>query len=244
MKPIKLSVDYTPATFKITLPDDQGQVIITDDTETLAPPNGVTLATQAMALVGVDTVPIDADGLIILSPTWQIDSAKVARYFQNLLDGSAKAPTDPAVAPYLNLVQGLLERFAFHENVAPAALKKPAKARHRFDKTLRERPFHVKHAGSEATVYWTAPKVMTIKQGAQLKLDPVMNKDGSERYGTKYGDKLRADHAEAIEDGVTTADIELRSVNEVGLFLYYGDTNGWLELIDDEGQTLDALTKI
>ncbi|WP_301452404.1 hypothetical protein [Bifidobacterium mongoliense] len=36
----------------------------------------------------------------------------------------------------------------------------------------------------------------------------------------------------------------LRSVNEVGLFLYYGRTNGWLVLRDGDGRTIHDWTVV
>lgn len=124
------------------------------------------------------------------------------------------------------------------------AARKPVKARHRFDRQLADRPFFVDYEGATATVFWRKAKEMEVAAGATLSQDPILNKDGSPRYGTKYAEKLRADHAGAITGAKTTAAVTLRSVNEVGMFLYYGDTNGWLVLKDTDGNSLDALTRV
>jgi hypothetical protein len=157
------------------------------------------------------------------------------------------ANQETGLADYLQLLDQLLTRFGIQSGPAATpkpTTKKPMKARHRFDKALVNEPFHVARNGSRATVYWTKRNEMTVKTGATLTTELPLNRDGSLRYGTKYGQKLRDDHAAAIADHRTTADVHLRSVNEVGLFLYFGDTNGWLELINDRGQTLDELTRV
>lgn len=47
-----------------------------------------------------------------------------------------------------------------------------------------------------------------------------------------------------FKDFVTTEDIVLKSVNEVGLFLYFAGTNSWLELVDENGKTLNEWTVV
>ncbi|WP_156314314.1 hypothetical protein [Lacticaseibacillus camelliae] len=170
--------------------------------------------------------------------------SRSSAFFEQLIaDGSASA-TGTAVQQLLEAQMWVLVRLGIQLKDAAPTKKRPPKARHRFNKALKTHAFHVKRGGSEATVYWTAAKEMTIVPGAKLVREPMLNRDGSQSYGTKYGDKLRADNAAKISDYTTTAAVTLRSVNEVGLFLYYGDTNGWLELIDDDGKTLDELTRV
>jgi hypothetical protein len=43
---------------------------------------------------------------------------------------------------------------------------------------------------------------------------------------------------------VTTEDVVLKSVNEVGHFLYYAGTNSWLVLKDKDGKTIDEWTVV
>ncbi|MFD1900942.1 hypothetical protein GQR36_14845 [Enterococcus termitis] len=47
-----------------------------------------------------------------------------------------------------------------------------------------------------------------------------------------------------MKNYVTTDDIILKSVNEVGLFLYFGGTNSWLELTDKDGKTINEWTVV
>lgn len=243
---LTLEMTLTENATRVTLGEGLGTLLITSDLEAKVPANGVRLATAKHALVGVDDLPENADGVIILGVPEAVDGIKVRRYFQSVLKkGAFVAPTGASAVKSVLAAQTLvLQRLGFAAQAAPAVKKRPAKARHRFNKALVTRPFHVKRNGSEATVYWTAAKEMTIAAGAKLTPDQQLNKDGSLSYGTKYGEKLRADNAAAISDFTTTAAVKLRSVNEVGLFLYFGDTNGWLELVDDDGKTLDELTRV
>jgi hypothetical protein len=43
---------------------------------------------------------------------------------------------------------------------------------------------------------------------------------------------------------ITTEEITLKSVNEVGLFLYFGGTNSWLQLQDPDGKTIHDWTVV
>ena len=48
-----------------------------------------------------------------------------------------------------------------------------------------------------------------------------LNKDGSLGFGARFALTLRQEQADKIKDNVTTEDIILKSVNEVGHFLYF-----------------------
>ena len=43
---------------------------------------------------------------------------------------------------------------------------------------------------------------------------------------------------------LSTEDIILRSVNEIGHFLYFAGTNSWLEMFDDQGRSIHELTVV
>lgn len=242
----RLTVDLDTEKTTVTLPGDQG--IVTLSAAPLpAPEHGVQLPISDGRFALKTAAP--ADEYLTITLPWTTEPAFVTRFLTAWAAGEEAAlPANQAagLADYLDLLTRLLTRLGIRSGqaVPTPAKKKAAKARHRFDKTLVDRPFHVARHGSTATVYWTGRNEMTVKAGAVLAQEQLINRDGSLRYSTKYGEKLRADHAAAITDGQTIADIHLRSVNEVGLFLYFGDTNGWLELVDDGGRTLDALTKV
>lgn len=241
---LTITMTMTDNETRLDLGEGLGTMRLTTNLEQPVPANDVRLATAAHALIGAGDVPANADGVIILGVPDSVDGVKVQRFFEQLIaDGSATA-SGTTLQKLLETQMRVLVRMGIQLQAAAPAKKRPAKARHRFDKTLKTHAFYVKRGGSEATVYWTAAKEMTIAPGAKLVREPLLNRDGSQSYGTKYGDKLRADNADKIADFTTTAPVTLRSVNEVGLFLYYGDTNGWLELVDADGKTLDELTRV
>lgn len=75
-------------------------------------------------------------------------------------------------------------------------------------------------------------------------MNPPLKKDGSIGFDVRFAEKLRGDLAAKISGDRTTEDIVLKSVNELGLFLYYGGTNGWLVLKDQAGKTIDEYTVV
>lgn len=121
---------------------------------------------------------------------------------------------------------------------------KPAKARHKWTKEVSEKEFYIDTRDSIATVMWIKRNQMLIKKGATMMKEAPLNKDGSVGFSAKMGDKIRHDYQEQFENFVTTEDIILKSVNEVGLFLYFAGTNSWLEMIDKDGKTLNEWTVV
>lgn len=117
--------------------------------------------------------------------------------------------------------------------------EKAGKARHRWSKEIADVDFYVDYEGARATVRWISRNEMLIKKGAVLRRDTPLLKDGSLGFVAKFTLSLRQMHADAIEDFVTTQDIILKSVNEVGNFLYFAGTNSWLILKDKNGKTIN-----
>ncbi len=128
--------------------------------------------------------------------------------------------------------------------IASLLEKAQAKARHRWAKKISEIPFTVNFRNSQATLYWLSRNEMLIKSGATLLTEAPRNKDGSVGYSAKYGEKLRDDFKEYISNGKTTKDIIVKSVNEASLLLYFGGTNSWLEIVDENGKSIDEWTKV
>ncbi|MBJ7693577.1 hypothetical protein C6P08_00095 [Weissella confusa] len=121
--------------------------------------------------------------------------------------------------------------------------KKSAKAQHRFQQAFADVPFFIDYNGAKATVTWRKRDEMVIAAGATLQSDMPLNKDGSVGFAQRFALTLREEHADAISNGHTTKDVVLKSANEVGHFLYFAGTNTWLQLIDDQGRTLDELSR-
>lgn len=122
--------------------------------------------------------------------------------------------------------------------------KAPVKPRHKFVSGLAEVPFSINYKGSKATVYWLKRNEFVIKAGANLLEKAPLTKAGLIGFAGKFGLRLREEHAEQIKDNVLIEDVKLRSVNEVGTFLYFAGTNSWLQLKSPDGKTLNELTVV
>lgn len=120
--------------------------------------------------------------------------------------------------------------------------KKVAKPRHKYLASLAGVPFQIDYNGSKATVYWKKRNELVVKAGAILVADAPLTKAGIIGFAGKFGLRLREEHESQLKDNVLTEDITLRSVNEVGTFLYFAGTNSWLQLKSPEGKTLNELT--
>ena len=119
-----------------------------------------------------------------------------------------------------------------------------AKPRHKYLSSLAEVPFSVDYKGSKATVYWIKRNEFVVKAGAKLVAEAPLTKAGVIGFAGKFGLRLRDEHESQIKNNVTTEDITLRSVNEVGTFLYFAGTNSWLQLKSPTGKTLHELTVV
>ncbi|MFC6176969.1 hypothetical protein ACFQAV_08960 [Companilactobacillus huachuanensis] len=122
--------------------------------------------------------------------------------------------------------------------------KLAAKPRHKYSASLAEIPFSIDYMGSKATVYWTKRNELVIKAGANLVAEAPLTKSGVIGFAGKFGLRLRDEQAAQIENNILIADVKLRSVNEVGTFLYFAGTNSWLQLKSPEGKTLNELTVV
>ena len=117
--------------------------------------------------------------------------------------------------------------------------KTTSKPRHRWSKELADIDFFVDYEGAKATVRWIKRNEMLIKKGAKLRKETPLLKDGSLGFAAKFTLMLRQMHSTQIKDFVTTEDITLKSVNEVGNFLYFAGTNSWLVLKDKDGKSIN-----
>jgi hypothetical protein len=115
-----------------------------------------------------------------------------------------------------------------------------SKAQHRWNKSLANIEFFVKRTDSQATVVWQKSNQLVIKAGAKLAPTGGLKADGTPGLAYRFTQTLREEQQASWDPNlfITTEDIILRSVNEVGHFLYFAGTNSWLELIDNKGRTL------
>lgn len=195
------------------------------------------------------------DTFVQLTPPWDTELDYLAqRLVETAEEANIKLIKKPkslaipanyynSVSAYQDTVLIILEKFGFVLK-APETPKKPrpAKAQHRWRKDVSNIEFYVDDFDCKATIIWQKRNEMLIKKGAKLRKDYELNKDGSIGLDVRMTTQLRKEQEDKIENFVTTEDVILKSVNESGLFLYYGGRNGWLVFKDQEGKTIDEWT--
>lgn len=195
---------------------------------------------EADSLVTI-SVPWDIEGRDLaqqMLEAWQKNALKTAGLFE---EQKIAANHYPIVANYQELLFELLATFGYENEKIKA---KPAKAQHRWSKKISEIPFYIDYNDAKGEVVWQKRNEMRLLAGAKLTQKMPLNKDGSVGFSARLTEKLRADYADKISNYTTTEDIVLKSVNEVGIFLYYAGTNGWLVLKDKDGKTIDEYTVV
>mgnify|MGYP000016527331 CR=1 FL=1 len=195
----------------------------------------------------------EANQLVTISVPWDIEGRELAQQMlavwnenslkTNGLFEEQKLASNhfSVVAKYQKELFEILTTFGFENEKVKA---KPAKAQHRWNKKVSEIPFYIDYNDAKGEVVWQKRNEMVLKAGAKLTQKMPLNKDGSIGFSARLTEKLRADHAHQIANFITTEDIVLKSVNEVGIFLYYAGTNGWLVLKDKDGKTIDEYTVV
>ena len=183
-----------------------------------------------------------ADRALVFSLPVDIEPIYFKKY---LTDQKVPSHQTKVLTAYLNKLTPYLDLLGYQfkavQETPAAPAKSSGKAQYRFTKAIAEIPFYVDYDGAKAEVQWLKRNDMVIKKGAVLKQDMPLNQDGSVGFSQKFALTLRQEHADAIgSDFVTTADIHLKSVNEVGHLLYFAGTNSWLILKDQAGQTLSS----
>jgi hypothetical protein len=118
------------------------------------------------------------------------------------------------------------------------------KARHKWSKEISKIKFIAKLKGGEGEAIWQKKDELVLLSGAKLVADPQMNKDGTMNYSAQFAQKLRLDHLDKIVDNVTIADIVFPSPNQLGIFLFFGGQNTWVELKDSNGKSLDDWSRV
>ena len=249
---MKFDVEINQETTTIHLPNQQGVIVIGNEPDKSG--RGVQLFLKAgqLAAVSTEASQIAHDQVITIKPDWDLEADYLAKSLteyavaNGLLKVEAptiKIPTNQraTVEDFRDLVLKILTGLGFRLAFLQAP-KHSGKPRHRFSKQVSQIAFSVDHDDATATVYWQKRNEMLAKAGARLKPKPELNKDGSVGFSAKFAERLRSEHADDIQDFVTTRDIVLKSVNEVGLFLYFGGINSWLVLKDEAGKSINDWT--
>lgn len=253
---MKLTLDINDTQATLTLPDDSGRLTMGSGKPD-AKNDGVVLFLKAGHLIGIDTLPAgkQADRWLLIEPQWDLEASFLSQRISDiavergvvktaLLNGKVPGNLVPTVDAFLDQVETILAAIGFDQVLQKPAKKGPAKAQHRWRKELANMAFTVDYEDSQATVYWQKRNEMRIVKGAKLRAKAPKNKDGSTSLSERMGERIRGEHADAIDGTTTTADVVLKSVNEVGIFLYFAGTNGWLVLKNDKGQTIDELSVV
>lgn len=212
---------------------------------------------QLAALAPLNSKTINenkVDQTLIVTPPWEIEgetllAAMLAAWAENGLKvatitetpGKVPANQQNVVNDFQGNVFQLLENFGYPMGKVK---KKPAKAQHRWNKQVSEIPFYINYSDATGEAIWQKRNELLLKKGAKLKMEVPLNKDGSVGYSARFTEKLRDDYADKINGDTTTEDIIFKSVNELGIFLYYAGTNGWLVLKDQNGKTIDEYTVV
>ena len=223
----------------LVFPDELGQLEV-QDLEALVADNS-----QAVCYFKGPNLVMQkakADRALVFSLPVDIEPTYFKKY---LTDQKVPSHQTKVLTAYLNKLTPYLDLLGYQfkavQETPAAPAKSSGKAQYRFTKAIAEIPFYVDYDGAKAEVQWLKRNDMVIKKGAVLKQDMPLNQDGSVGFSQKFALTLRQEHADAIgSDFVTTADIHLKSVNEVGHLLYFAGTNSWLILKDQAGQTLSS----
>lgn len=252
---MKLNVEINDHSTTIILPDEKGKITIASQSQPSK--NAVNLDVKNGKLAGLQTDGSDqkADGVMTIEPAWDLEPDYLAKAFAEYAVEQGIFKKDPlddvkipsnqrkTVEDFRSLILTVLNGLGFRSLFMPKK-KFKGKPAHRYTKQVSEIPFHVDYEGAKATVYWQKRNEMLLKAGAVMKPMPELNKDGSLGFSAKFAEKLRSEHTDSFDNFVTTKDIILKSVNEVGLFLYFGGTNSWLVLKDDNGKSINEWTVV
>lgn len=265
---IKLSVLISENKTTIAFNDHQDVINILDNSESITldrPVVYILLKNNIITSIGKSSVgtfksELDFNKIITIAPSWDIElNYLVQQFIKEAIENDIKLATIPeletkiptsyekTVTAYKDQVLFVLETFGYHlkhHGEPKKAKSKPAKARHKWTKEVSQIEFSIDTRESKATALWYKRNEMLLKAGATMMAEPPLNKDGSLGFSAKMGQRIREDHQDKVKNFVTTEDIILKSVNEVGLFLYFGGTNSWLELIDANGKTLNEWTVV
>ena len=224
---------------KLVFPDELGQLEVLDLTTLVANKSQAILYFKGPNLV---MQKAKADRALVFSLPVDIEPIYFKKY---LTDQKVPSHQTKVLTAYLDKLTPYLDLLGYQFKAVQETPAEPAKssgkAQYRFTKAIADIPFYVDYEGAKAEIYWLKRNDMVIKKGAVLKQDMPLNQDGSLGFSQKFALTLRQEHADAIgSDFVTTADIHLKSVNEVGHLLYFAGTNSWLILKDQAGQTLSS----
>lgn len=242
-----------------TLPGEYGTILLLQKLpEGEVPAGAVALFMMQRKLVAISDKAIvkEYDRVILLHPTWTIEQQYFLHFLRNYSQEHQWLPSidrnpvpehfEAIIMAYFIEIVALLNWWGYDfAHYATVPTKKGGKPRHRWSKAVSTMPFYTEYKGVKATVYWQKRNELILKKGAQLLPETPLNKDGSVGFAAKFALTLRQENSDKFDETfLTTEDVTLKSVNEMGHFLYFAGTNSWQQFKDKEGKTLDEWTII
>lgn len=235
---IQAEMTVTPDFVEWVFNNEQSRLYIHHNFKYGQPLSGVYLNFKNRNLQSASLQPADVGTVIqLISPKDIDETALLESIKKTVSNKKLSVVTDNQnLIDYIEGIVLLLDQFMYA--IIPKT-KVSAKTQHRWKKSIADVTFMVDAFGSKATVFWQKRQELRIAKGAILRKNYSLNKDGSVGLDARMGTQLRQEQANKIEKSITTEDIILKSVNEVGLFLYFGGTNSWLVLKDSDNKSID-----
>ncbi|CAM4346291.1 hypothetical protein [Weissella hellenica] len=235
---IQAEMTVTPDFVELVFNNEQSRLYIHHNFKYGQPLSGVYLNFKNRNLQSASLQPADVGTVIqLISPKDIDETALLESIKKTVSNKKLSVVTDNQnLIDYIEGIVLLLDQFMYA--IIPKT-KVSAKTQHRWKKSIADVTFMVDAFGSKATVFWQKRQELRIAKGAILRKNYSLNKDGSVGLDARMGTQLRQEQANKIEKSITTEDIILKSVNEVGLFLYFGGTNSWLVLKDSDNKSID-----
>ncbi|WP_423363136.1 hypothetical protein [Mycoplasma sp. P36-A1] len=249
---INLNINITPQESIVILPANSGKIIInneakfdkeTNDLALILLYDGNRLDKMQLSRDFKENDVQDISKIVTIIPPSKIETLKLIELLEQ---GGIhrRVISDARLLAFEAMLELIMNTLGLSLVVTKKTIPYKGKAVHRWNKAIADEVFYVDHNNSKATVTWPTRSKMVIKAGATLSLDIPLNKDGSARMDARMTSQLRDENKNKIKGNKTIEDVILKSVNEVGLFLYYGNTNSWLVLKTKDNKTINELSLV
>ena len=247
----ELEKNWQNEQLKLDLGIDLGEILLS--TTATAQPGITTLYYENSKLIGVQSLSAEKKPTRVV----QIKTPETieAEYFERFIINKAKekgikledhtehsvpANQQKRMADYWQDLSPIITLLGLN---LVSSKSRPAKAQHRWNSKVAKVKFSTIYEGTRATIYWRKRNEVVILSGAKMKSEPELNANGKLGFAARFATQLRQEHVNSFaEDFITVEDVVLKSINEVGLFLYFGNTNSWLQFKDENNRTIDEWT--
>ncbi|UEG66883.1 hypothetical protein GZH44_09005 [Weissella hellenica] len=235
---IEAEMTVTTDVVKLVFNNKQGELYIHHNFKYNQAVSGLYLNFKNRKLQSASLQPADHGTIIQLLPPKNINQNELLENIQETISNKKLTPVgdNQNLIGYVEKIMLILDQFMYPLIPKTKTFKK---TQHRWKKSIADVTLMVDAFDSKATIFWQKRNEMRIVKGATLRTKYPLNKDGSIGLDARMGTQLRQEQASKVEKFTTTEDIILKSVNEVGLFLYFGGTNSWLVLKDVTNKTID-----